>query len=43
MTTYYETAGGHLKALLEYRLAIANLAVKTGSRELTQWPGEVAE
>jgi len=43
MTTYYETAGGYFKALLDYRLAVANLAVKTGSRELTQWPGEAAE
>lgn len=43
LTTYYETAGGYYKALLEYRLAVANLAVKTGSREMTLWPGEAAE
>jgi outer membrane protein TolC len=39
LTTWYETRGGYYRALLEYRLAVANLAVKCGSDELTVWPG----
>ncbi len=40
LETYYRTAGGYYEALLRYRLALANLALKTGAPDLLAWPAE---
>lgn len=39
LKTYYETHGTYLKALLDYRLAVADLARVTGWTSWTTWPG----
>lgn len=38
LQTYYETAARYYQAVLEYQLGVADLAVKCGSRDMTQWP-----
>lgn len=39
LETYYRTAGGYYEALLRYRLAVANLAMKCGATDFLRWPG----
>ncbi len=38
LKSYYQTHGAWLKAVLDTRLAFANLALKTGSADWTGWP-----
>lgn len=39
LETYYRTTGEYYEALLRYRLAVANLALKSGATDLLHWPG----
>ena len=40
MKSWYTVAGGYYQALLEYRIAVANLAMKCGSDELRRLPAD---
>lgn len=42
LVNYYQTRAGYLKAVLDYQLAIANLALQCGQEDLTRWPGMAA-
>ncbi len=39
METYYRTMGSYYEALLRYRMAVADLALKCGADDLLSWPG----
>ena len=43
LQAYYATAAAYHVALVDHRLAVANLALKTGHRDLTSWPAPGAE
>lgn len=38
LRTYYETAGEYWKAVLDYRIALASLALACGAEDLSGWP-----